>query len=80
MTKRLQMPEYRAPSTPIILMSASDKIVTQSHCDDLAFKRGWTYFEYRRYYAEPGHFLSFPGDPVYKYDLALDFWSGLLKG
>lgn len=64
----------------IILMSASDKIVTLNHLDDLAFKRGWTYFESRRYYSEPGHFLSFPGDPVYRYIPNLDIWSELLKG
>lgn len=65
---------------PIILMSSSDKIVTQSHTDDLAFRRGWTVFEYRRYYSEPGHFLSFPGDPVYRYIPGMDMWSELLKG
>lgn len=64
-------------TSAIILISTSDKIVTQSHCDDLAFKRGWTYFEYRRYYSEPGHFLSFPGDPVYRYDPILDMWASV---
>lgn len=65
---------------PLILLSHSEVIVTQSHTDDLAFLRGWTIFEYRRYYAEPGHFLSFPGDPVYRYIPNLDIWSQLLGG
>ena len=64
----------------IILLSHSERIVTQSHRDDLAFRRGWTVFEYRRYQCCPGHFLSFPGDPVYRYDPLLDIWSELLKG
>ena len=65
---------------PLILLSHSERIVTQSHRDDLAFRRGWTLFEHRRYYSEPGHFLSFPGDPVYRYMPSRDRWQELLKG